>query len=203
MGLIFIVVIVLLVLFIGKLYFNFKESAYIKSDHDDNHYLIRNASEKSEDYLKGSANTLAEINSRVERLISHLEQHDNYKNVFFVKKLRQGYKPSIISEAAVDERFTTFTVNKQEMHICLRTRDEHKKLYDINLLMYVVIHELAHLCNYDDFGIPIHGHGREFKNIFKILTEESINIGVYTYTDYTKKPQEYCGIMINSSIISH
>jgi hypothetical protein len=39
------------------------------------------------------------------------------------------------------------------MRICLRNRDTQEKIYDINLLMYVVLsRELAHVCNYTQAG---------------------------------------------------
>jgi predicted SprT family Zn-dependent metalloprotease len=70
----------------------------------------------------------------------------------------------------------------------------------MNLLIFVVLHELAHLCNYDKYGNPIIGHGFEFKHIFKFLVEEAIKIGIYTYTDYSKTNKEYCGIKITTNI---
>jgi hypothetical protein len=125
---------------------------------------------------------------------------DNDRN-YFIEMLKYNYKPSILSEAAVDKRYTTYTVDKQDMHVCLRTRDQQEKLYDVNLLMYVVLHELAHLCNYDRDKNPIQGHGKEFKDIFKFLVKESIDIGIYEYTNYAETPVEYCNIVISSQII--
>jgi predicted SprT family Zn-dependent metalloprotease len=87
------------------------------------------------------------------------------------------------------------------MRICLRTRDAHEKIYDIDLLMYVVLHELAHVCNYTRYGIPIQGHGNEFKNIFKFLVEEAVSAGLYVYTDYSKSPVNYCNMILSSSIL--
>jgi predicted metal-dependent hydrolase len=179
------------------------ETTYVESSVDKRRYLIRRGNRKSREYLVESANTLAEINRRVMVLINHLE--DTYGNTldkgYFIKKLAENYKPSVISEAAMDKRYTTYTINKQDMHICLRTRDEREQVYDINLLMYVVLHELAHLCNYNQNSEPIQGHGQEFRNIFKLLVEESIKTGLYRYDDYRLKPKEYCGIMINSTIL--
>ena len=67
--------------------------------------------------------------------------------------------------------------------------------------MYVILHELAHMCNYDSRGVPIQGHGDEFKRIFRILVQESIDLNIYTYTDYRANPIEYCGMQLNSSIL--
>jgi hypothetical protein len=179
------------------------ENLYIESNVDNNKYLIRRGKLKSNEYLQKSANTLAEINKRVIVLIDHLEnkyKNDASKN-YFIEKLKSNYSPSILSEAAIDNRYTTYTIDKSNMHVCLRNRDSLEKVYDINLLMYVILHELAHLCNYNINEEAIIGHGEEFKRIFKLLIIESIYIGIYKYEDYNEIPKEYCGIIINTTIL--
>lgn len=94
-----------------------------------------------------------------------------------------------------DNNITSFSVNKgEELSICLKSK-KTGDLHNINLLMYVVIHEMAH------FACPEIGHGPLFQKIFKKFLEEAINIGIYKYENYSKYPQEYCGINLNSSII--
>lgn len=198
-----IFIVLILIFLIYRFVINYQEIEYITSNIDNKVYMIRRGYSKSKEFLLKSANTLAEINKRVEKLIAFLEKTylgDPNKN-YFIKKLRENYNSYMISEAAVDPKYTTYTVDKQDMHICLRTRDQYENIYDIDLLMYVVLHELAHLCNFDKYGSPIIGHGFEFKLIFKFLVEEAIKIGVYKFTDYKRNPQEYCGIKIESSII--
>jgi len=201
MIIIYILVILVILYFIWKFYFN-NEIVSIKSKVDNNKYIIRSGN-KSHIYLEESADTLAVINMRIEKLLNHLKQkyniHDE-KNLFLLK-LIENYSPKLLSEAANDNRFTTFTIDKKDMHICLRTRDGNDKMYDINILMYVILHELAHFCNYDKNGNAIIGHGKEFKSIFRLLVTESINIGVYEYINFVKNPSEYCGIIINTTII--
>lgn len=195
-------VVILVFYFTYSIVNQYSEVKYVESDVDNREYIIRNGS-KSERYLKDSANTLAEINKRVSQLIEYLDAKykDDPSANYIIKILKRNYSPSILSEAAIDKRYTTYTVDKQDMHICLRTRDQAEKMYDIDLLMYVVLHELAHMCNYDRNENPIQGHGQEFKQIFKMLVIEAIKIGVYKYTDYTIDPKSYCGIVINSSIL--
>ena len=177
------------------------EIVYFQSDLDNNTYIVRRGNIKSQQYLKDSVNKLAEINKRILTLMSELEKSSDSKILNISKKLKENYSYSILSEAAIDDRYTTYTINKQDMHICLRTRNQDEKLYDINLLMYVVLHELAHMCNYDDYYNPIQGHGDEFREIFKILVLEGIKANVYRYDDYYKTPKEYCGIILNSQIV--
>lgn len=193
----------LLIYFLYNIIYTYSEIRYVKSDIDDKVYLIRRGNNKSEKFLKDSANTLALINKNVMKLIQHLENKfsDRDDKSYFIKKLKHNYTPYIISEAAIDPRYTTYTVDKRDMHICLRTRDINEEIYDINILMYVVLHELAHLCNYDKQGNPILGHGAEFKYIFRFLVEEAIKIDIYNHTNYAVEPKEYCGIIISTSII--
>jgi predicted SprT family Zn-dependent metalloprotease len=181
----------------------FNEVSYIKSTIDNKVYMIRRGQTKSPEFLQQSADTLAKINARVQKLIEHLDtiySKDSTKN-YFITKLKNNYNPYMISEAAIDKRYTSYTINKKNMHLCLRTRDQYEQVYDINLLMYVTLHELAHVSNYNQNGYSIEGHGEEFKMIFGFLVKEAINIGIYQYENYTRNPKEYCGIVLNSNII--
>lgn len=197
--------IVIILLFLSIFfYFQFDDSVKVQSSLDGNHYLIRHGKNKSQRYLEDSANQLAVINSRVERLIKHISEKYKTTHEFdhCLEILERKYNHKVLSEAAIDKRYTTYTINKSDMHICLRTRDNNEHLYDINTLMYVVIHELAHLCNYTRDNNPIIGHGIEFMKIFQLLLENAIEIGIYEYVDYRNKPKEYCGMLIYSNIVS-
>lgn len=195
--------VVLVIYFLYHMIYTYSEIKYVKSDLDGKVYLIRRGNNKSEKFLKDSANTLAGINKNIVKLVDYLfKNYSNHDDKFyFIKKLKENYKPYIISEAAVDPRYTTYTIDKSDMHICLRTRDTNENIYDMNILMYVVIHELAHVCNYNKNGKAILGHGSEFRFIFKFLVEESIKLGIYNHVNYSVEPREYCGIMITTSII--
>lgn len=187
-----IFVLIFIILFGLHYYYNL-ETKWIRSNIDNRMYLIKSNNITPSEYIE-NANTLAEINKRVEILIENV--NDRYP------KLKELYSPDKLSEAAIDNRFTTFTVNKKDIHVCLRTRNHSKQLYDINRLMYVVLHELAHMANWNsETGEPIIGHGIEFIEIFKDLVKISIKLRLYEYEDYSKTPVEYCGIMIHSNVI--
>ena len=65
----------------------------------------------------------------------------------------------------------SFTINKEEVTLCLE--DENGNYYDNNMLMYVGLHELAHvLC--DEVG-----HTDKFWVIFDRLMDKAEEIGVY------------------------
>ena len=77
----------------------------------------------------------------------------------------------------------SFTLNKKETHLCLK--DKSGEYYDYNTIMYVAIHELAHvLCS----SI---GHTEEWQGIFDVLLDRAHNMGIYDKNIPMQK--NYCG----------
>lgn len=77
----------------------------------------------------------------------------------------------------------SYTLNKQKVYLCLK--DENHDYYPMNMLMYVAIHELAHvLC--DEIG-----HTPKFHAIFANLLQQATQIGIYDPT--IPVIQNYCG----------
>jgi hypothetical protein len=65
----------------------------------------------------------------------------------------------------------SLTINKQHVFIC--TKDEQGEYYSDNMLIYVILHELAHvLC--DEVG-----HTDKFRKIFQELLDRAHDAGVY------------------------
>jgi hypothetical protein len=86
-------------------------------------------------------------------------------------------------------------VNKGEkIVLCLRQKNTNE-LVAKNVILYVTIHELAHLMTSEV------GHTKTFWNNFKFILQEAVDIGIYNKTDYSKEPAKYCGIKITSSVI--
>lgn len=76
----------------------------------------------------------------------------------------------------------SYTINKHKVYLCLK--NEHDEYYELNLLVYVVLHEIAHtLCE----SI---GHTEEFHEIFELLLQEATKEGIFDNT----KPidPDYC-----------
>jgi hypothetical protein len=185
---IFIFVIICLFL-IKKIFYN--ETVKVVSDIDGQYYTVKKGKNS-----KKTANALALMNKNIELLFDHL-----YKGIggdlYFFEKLRKRYKPRSIVEN-IDLANTSYTINKgEEIAFCLTKRSEKEELYDMNLLMFVCIHELAHVASESI------GHTDEFKMIFKILLDEAIKCGVYKFENYTKTPKEYCGIIIKDTPVNY
>ena len=108
-----------------------------------------------------------------------------------IQRLKENFKPDNIREGIDDPKYTSYSINKgEQIVLCLRTNN---KLMDINTMMFVVLHELAHICT-----ISI-GHTKEFWTNFKWILEESINIGIYKKQDFKLNNVEYCGMTITGS----
>jgi hypothetical protein len=77
----------------------------------------------------------------------------------------------------------SYTINKEKIYLCLK--DENNNYYSNNMLIYVLLHEMAHLLNKDDIG-----HTEKFHEIFEGLIEKAHEMGIYN----TSIPpvQNYC-----------
>tara|TARA_X000000950_G_C13878782_1_gene645974 strand:- start:618 stop:1070 length:453 start_codon:yes stop_codon:yes gene_type:complete len=68
----------------------------------------------------------------------------------------------------------SYTINKKIIYICIKNKNN--QYYDFNMLMYVAIHELAHvLC--DEIG-----HTEKFYSIFNNLLDKAENLNMYNST---------------------
>lgn len=90
---------------------------------------------------------------------------------------------------------TSYTVSKGEsMYICLRDGQDHTKFVDYQVLLFVIIHELSHIANYDKWG-----HDDRFWTVFRFMLREAIECGIYQPIDYSLRPVDYCKLHINYS----
>lgn len=130
---------------------------YEKATFDNDYYWVRNMSDKSQ-----AANTLAVIKSNMNKLINYLQTNINEFPEYAsnIKDLVKRTRKIYIMETPKDEKFTSYTINKGEKIVfCLRSKILHN-IHDINTIMYVVIHEMAHVCTVS------YGHTPEFKKKF-------------------------------------
>jgi predicted metal-dependent hydrolase len=176
----------LLMLYVRQEY---NEVTYVKSAIDGRTYLVRNIKDKQD-----AADLLALLNKDLLKLIAHMEKTRPTDEG--VKRLKKNYDPEALSEGSNNSNYTSYSVNKGEQIVmCLRSRDGSDRLIKRNTLLYVAVHELAHLMTEEV------GHTDQFWGNFRSLLEESITIGIYRKVDYSKKPERYCGIKLTSSIL--
>jgi hypothetical protein len=176
--------IIALLVYIYMIYV-YSDNIIVKSKVDEQFYSVRNLY----DALLAS-DLLAKINKNIETLVLHLVNNkQNYPNYAEnIDLLQSKYKSLDISENPHTNNGTTsFSVNKKKIYLCLRNKQD--ELHDINLIMYVVIHELAHV------ACPVYdNHGSEFQRIFKWLLDVSHKINIYTPN--SNASTEYCGMKL-------
>lgn len=188
----------LFVIIIGYYLINkstYTELTYVKSDVDDNYYLVQNMKDKEQ-----AANLLAQITKNIHVFTQYLsdccdnnEEFANYKS--YVNNLKNNISETKLYENNDNFRSTSYTYNKGTyMVLCLRSK-KNKRLHDVNTLMYVVLHELSHV------ACPEIGHTDLFKDIFTFFTTQAIKINLYNYINFKTNSKEYCGLLITDSIV--
>lgn len=192
LSLIFIVIIIYISLYIYRYFCKYISREYIISSIDDKKYLVG----KGENSLE-SANLLSELNSKMNSLIKkiNIDRENGWDKNFYnnIKLLVSRFRPDTITENIFTSEATAYTVNKgEEISFCLKTKDK-KMIYDINTLVFVAIHELAHI------GSESIGHTKEFVDFFVFLLKKAMSSNIYTFVDYSKYPVNYCGIIINET----
>lgn len=80
----------------------------------------------------------------------------------------------------------SYTMNKKKIYLC--TKDENGSYYDKNMLIYVTLHELAHVLS-PQYVIN-DNHDEQFTNVFNNLLDSATRAGIYDNT----KPliKNYC-----------
>ena len=161
-------------------------------------YLVRNLPDKEE-----AALLLSKIRDRlssiVEKVCSEIDTKDNSKeHNNSLKRLKKNFKPNNITESSPGNKYTSYSINKGDKIVfCLRAKDGSNDLVDINTMMFVAIHELAHLMTKSI------GHTTEFWDNMRFLLKEGIEIGVYKKQDFNSVPVDYCGTKITDTPLNN
>ena len=190
MGFGFVFVVVVLIA-IGYAYFSasMEEVQYVRSSLDGKEYLVQ-----KKDDAHDAANMIASVTNDMTRLVKHMAA--KYPDDPDVRRLVDNFDPRAVSEGSASTGYTSYTVDKgAKMVMCVRQDDAAGTLVDKNVVMYVAIHELAHIMTSEI------GHTDMFWENNKRLLKEAMQQGIYTKTDFSKAPAPYCGIDIKSSIV--
>lgn len=165
----------------------FSDLTYVVSELDSKNYLVRNREDSKE-----AANLLAQIKSNLEKLVNYLKNNNSKDER--IQRLVEKFNPENISESIAGSDYTSYSVNKGEKIVfCIRSKDDKQQLEDINTMMFVAIHELAHIMTKSV------GHTDEFWENMRYLLEKGIKLGIYKKVDYKSNPRMYCGVKITDS----
>ena len=158
-------------------------------------YLVRDSNDKED-----AAKLLADIAANCQVLVDYVyENIDSFKErKEDIERLYKNFRPDAISESSPNNNYTSYSINKGEKIVfCLRKKKgSHKnELMDLNTMMFVAIHELAHLITKSI------GHTPEFWANMKFLLQQAIkkDVNVYEKQDFSSNPEQYCGMTITDS----
>jgi hypothetical protein len=185
------IIIILFVIIIGlKIYYDSDvfNLRCIVSTVDGKKYCVRerNNITKASDLLARTTEKLGHI---VENLGQRYPERDN------VKRLVENFNPTTIKETLPTSEYTAYSENKGEkLAFCLnKNKNNNDNLIDSNTLLFVAIHEIAHIMTESV------GHTDEFWQNFKFLLEHAVELKIYTPVDYKKEPENYCGMDITDN----
>lgn len=187
---IIILVILLFILFFYRIKNNNKQ-VYVKSSFDSNLYLVNSVNQQKE----YSSYLLSIIRYKMIELTEKIKITND--NKFYIDNLKKNiYKTEFTENKNIFPKpnITSYSLNKGEKIVLCLYNYRKNTFYDLNTLIYVSIHELAHIAN------PTIGHDQSFYYIFNILLNQAIYLKIYTFYNYEKLPKKYCGIIINSNI---
>jgi hypothetical protein len=187
---ILIYVIITFVIFICLKIYSESDAYNLKciiSDVDGERYCVRENAK-----MEQAANLLATVTERCKELVIYCGK--KYPSDEKVQRLVQKFNPTKISETLPTSEFTAYSENKGEkIAFCLNKKKNGTELIDINTLMFVATHELAHIMTVSE------GHKQEFWENFKFLLQNAQSAGLYKPVDYKKDPQAYCGMNITDN----
>ena len=115
-----------------------------------------------------------------------------------VSRFIARFQPDCFVENDMHSNDTSYSENKgQKIVVCLRdkTKAPAYPLIDKNTVMFVMLHEMAHLMT------ETIGHTQEFWTNFKRILHDGIKIGIYSSVNYAQSPTPYCGMTITGTPI--
>jgi hypothetical protein len=185
-----LVIILFIILIALKLYyesdvFNLR---CIVSTADGRKYCVRERNN-----IEKASNLLAQTTDKLSYLVENL--NNRFKNRENVQRLVENFNPTTIKETLPTSEYTAYSENKGEkLAFCLnKNNNNNNNLIDQNTLMFVAIHEIAHIMTLSV------GHTDEFWQNFKFLLENAVQLGIYEPIDYKKNPKNYCGMNITDN----
>lgn len=161
----------------------------IVSSVDGNKYCVRDRSK-----LQEAADLLATVTQKCKDLIKYM--HEKHPDEDRTKRLVNGFNPKTVMETLPTSSFTAYSENKgQKIAFCLsptKTKGEDT-LIDEHTLMFVAIHELAHVAT-----VSI-GHKTDFWDNFKYLLENAKEAGIHEPKDYKNAEGKYCSMKLKDN----
>jgi len=160
---------------------------------------------------KNAAILLDNINLNLLKLLKYLDDKYNINNInynykstkedkvyilYAILRLKKNYRPFNIQEnlPSIFDKDTSYTINKGDIFaLCLRFVNNTDEFHDFNTIMFVALHEFAHLFS------KTYGHNKEFWTNFRFILKNAVEMGIYKSVNYKYNNKPYCGIQITYS----
>lgn len=158
---------------------------------DGREYQVQNLPDK-----QAAAETMARLRGHLVQLRDEYAKSDGSKADPPIKRFIERFNPDDMIENDMGSDSTSYSENKGDVIVvCLRdkTNPPSFPLIDDNTLMFVLLHEMAHLMTESI------GHTPEFWVNFRVILQDAIRLGLYHPVNYAKSPVAYCGMMITDS----
>ena len=145
---------------------------------------------------KEAVEMLSRIDDKCKKLIEYIFK--KYPNDESVQRLHKNYQGVKIQETLPTSTLTAYTENKgSRMAFCLNKNTKqtspNNEMINEDLLFFVAMHEISHV-----MSISV-GHTEEFWENFKFILNEAKDANMYKPVNYRKKPEKYCGMVVDSN----
>jgi hypothetical protein len=161
------------------------EIVKLNSNYDNRKYVVRKLPD-----AQLACEKLALINYKVDLLFKQIKQ-SNHKEEGY-ERLFERYNPDKLSETLPGSKYTSYSVNKgEQISLCIRQPDD--TFIDTNIVVFVIVHELAHIMTKEV------GHTKTFWKNMKYLLEQCEIAKVYHPDNYNENPVPYCGMKITTT----
>ena len=165
-------------------YIKNKDITYVRSSIDGRKYRVADTVDKQE-----AADLLADVNNKIIKFINYLKNDTDPK----IKRVYNRYNADTFGENLDHKSYQAYSLNKgDKIVICIRDKDGNL-IKDKNTMIFVMIHELAHIMTKEN------GHPPIFWENMGILLKKAENAGIYNVVDYAKSPVNFCGILIDKT----
>jgi len=155
------------------------------SQNDNKEYFVRDLENSQQ-----AAEKLSVINGKIQKLIQSLDINERKG----IDRLKNKYNPNTLSETEENSKYTSYSLNKGEkIALCIRKKGHSKEFIEDNTIMFVAVHELAHIMTESV------GHESEFWDNMAFLLEKANELNIYNPVDYSENNVDYCGMEITTT----
>lgn len=166
-----------------------KNIAQVRSKRDNRMYSVQNLPDKQE-----ASEIMSTIRSNIEKLIQHYKDDPATMADPRVNTMIERFRPDNMYENDVNADSTSYSENKGDrIVVCIRDKRPPYRFADENTIMFVLLHEMAHLMT------TTIGHTPEFWANFRRILKDAVACGIYQEVNYARSPVDYCGMTITDS----